>query len=88
MEDNLIFWKIEDDLNGFSNGRRHQMYSQTEDNFNITLNWKTSITLNGKQIMQPKSIKIATMVVAPLQLTLLLYKYLSSFDFDLYTTIV
>ena len=48
MEENLNFFKIEDDLNLFENGRRPTFF----------------------QIRQPKTIKINTIVVAPLRVTL------------------
>ena len=62
MEDDIIFKKngrqlnffnMEDDLNFFLNGRRPQFFLKMEDN----------------KIMQPKTFKIKTIVLAPLRVT-------------------
>ena len=69
VEDDLNFFKMEDDQNKikmednlifFQNGRRHNSFSI----------WKTTERRpTFFQIRQPKTIKIKTIVVAPLRLT-------------------
>jgi hypothetical protein len=55
MKDYLIFFQIDDNLN----------LIQMEYDFNIFANGRQT----KKKIMQPKTIKIKTMVVAPLWVT-------------------
>ena len=55
MIDNLIFFQIDDNLN----------LIQMEYNLNVLANGRQP----KKKIMQPKTIKIKTMVVAPLRVT-------------------
>ena len=73
MEDDLIFEKCKKTLIFFETGRQPQFFFKLEDDLNILLNLTTSIDSNGRQsrkkIIQPKTIKIKTMVVAPLRVT-------------------
>ena len=55
MKDNLIFFQMDDNLN----------LIQMEYDLNILANGRQP----KKKIMQPKTIKIKTMVVAPLRVT-------------------
>ena len=73
---------MEDNLNIFENGRRPQYFSnarrphifQMDDNINlIQMEYDLNILANGRQpikkIIQPKTIKIKIMVLAPLRVT-------------------
>ena len=64
IEDNLNLIQIKNDLNIFVNGRQLQFFL-IEDDMKIIVNWRWP----QKKIMQPKTIKIETMVVAPLRVT-------------------
>jgi hypothetical protein len=55
MQDDLIFFQMNDNLN----------LIQMENDLNILANGRQP----NKKIMQPKTIKIKTMVVAPLRVT-------------------
>jgi hypothetical protein len=82
MEDNLnlflngrrphFFGLMEDDFIIFVTGRRPESF-QMEDNHNILVNGDNlnfiQMEADLKQIMQPKTIKMKTMVVAPLRVT-------------------
>ena len=64
---------MEDDLNFFENGRQPHFF-QMEDNLNlIQIEDDLNNLVNGRQpqkiIIQPKTIQIKTMVVAPLRVT-------------------
>jgi hypothetical protein len=83
MEDNLNFCLNGRQPHFFLNERQHRFIFQIEDDFNILMNEDNlnliqmedylNILANGRQpqkkIMQPKTIKIETMVVAPLRVT-------------------
>ena len=58
---------MEDDLIFLVNGRRPESF-QMEDNLNILVNGD-NLNFIQKQIMQLKTIKVKTMVVAPLRVT-------------------
>ena len=65
---------MKDNLNFFSNGRQPQFFVQMKDDLNLIVNGiQPQSHSNGRQlqklIMQPKTIKNKTMVVAPLRVT-------------------
>ena len=72
MEDNLIFfWQMEDDLISLVNGRPESF--QMEDHLNSFVNGDNLNFIQKEddlnKIMQPKTIKMKTMVVALLRVT-------------------
>ena len=73
MEDDLDFFKCKTTII-FSNERQPQFFFPMEDDFNlIQMEYDLNILANGRQpqkkIMQLKTIKFKTMVVAPLRVT-------------------
>ena len=73
MEDNLSFFQREDDINVFQM-KGHPNIFQIEDNLNLIqikdhLHILANVRQPLKKIMQPKTIKIKTRVVARLRLT-------------------
>ena len=65
---------MEYDLNILANGRQPQFFVQMKDDINLIVNGiQPQSHSNGRQlqklIMQPKTIKNKTMVVAPLRVT-------------------
>ena len=68
---------MEDDLNIFENGRRPQLIFLMEDDLNFFENGRRPNFFLSKErfkkilekIMQPETLKIKTMVVAPLRVT-------------------
>ena len=73
MEDNLSFFQREDDINVFQM-KGHPNIFQIEDNLNLIqikdhLHILANVRQPLKKIMQPKTIKIKTRVVARLRVT-------------------
>jgi hypothetical protein len=69
MEDDLNFFQMQNDLNILANGRQPRIFSN-----GIHCSFQMKLTLKK---MQPKRIKYNTMVVAPLQVTFLTFKFLN-----------
>ena len=76
MEDDLNFLKMEDDLNFFGYGRQPYVICQQKTQKNY------------KKIMQPETLKIKSMVVAPLRVTYgvlsIPFKVIDIFPWDYY----
>ena len=53
LEDNLNFWKMEDDLKILENGRRPQFLGEMEDDLNCWAKWKTT-SIFGKNGRRPQ----------------------------------
>ena len=73
MEDDLNCFQMQEDLNFFQM-KDDLIFFQIDDNLNlIKIEYDLNILVNERQpkkkIMQPKTIKIKTMVVAPLRVT-------------------
>ena len=77
MKDDLNCFPMQEDLNFFLQMKDNLIFCQMDDNLNlIQMEYNLNVLANGRQpkkkIMQPKTINIKTMVVAPLRVTLFL----------------